>query len=124
MRQISQQKKDDVKQLLVSGATYRNISKRTGVSLGTIRAIREDANVNIEPNGAGRKSIMSSNDIRVVIRKILTGEYKSAADASRQLKSMHPNKATPSAQTIRRAMANLNYKSMKKPKLLPLTKSQ
>ena len=124
MRPISEQKKKDIKQLLLSGATYRNIKQITGVSLGAIRTIREELNVDNERNGAGRKRIMTSNDIRVVIRKILTGEYKSAADASRQLKPIHPNETTPSAQTIRREMANLNYKSMKKPKLLPLTKSR
>lgn len=66
---------------------------------------------------------MTTNDICVVIRKIVLGEYKSAADASRQLKSTHPNSETPSAQTIRREMARLNYVAIKKPKSLPLTKS-
>ena len=124
MRPISKQKKEDVKHLLQQRVTYRNINKRTSVSLGAIRAIREELNVDIEPNGAGRKRIMSPNDIRIVIRKILTGEYKSAADASRQLKSTHPNQDTPSAQTIRRELARLNYRAIKKPKLTPLTRSR
>lgn len=73
MRPISNQKKEDVKHLLQQGATYRKISELTGVSLGAIRMIRQQLHVAIEPNGAGRKRIMSSNDIRVVIHKLLKG---------------------------------------------------
>ena len=124
MRPISNQKKEDVKHLLQQGTPYREISTLTGVSLGAIRAIRKDLNVDIEPNGAGRKRIMSSNDIRVVIRKLVTGEYKSVEDASRQLRATYPNKVTPSAETIRREMKRLNYTAIKKPNVLPLTRSR
>ncbi|CDH61115.1 hypothetical protein RO3G_08665 [Lichtheimia corymbifera JMRC:FSU:9682] len=124
MRSISNQKKEDVKHLLQQGTPYRKISELTGVSLGAIGAVRKDLNVDIEPNGAGRKRIMSSNDIRVVIRKLVTGEYKSVEDASRQLRATYPNKVTPSAETIRREMKRLNYVAMKKPNVLPLTRSR
>lgn len=124
MRPISNQKKEDVKHLLQQGATYRKISELTGVSLGAIRTIRQQLHVAIEPNGAGRKCIMSSNDIHVVICKLVSGEYKSVEDASRQLRIAYPNKVTPSAYTIRRELQRRHYKAIKKPYVLPLTRSR
>lgn len=90
----------------------------------SIRTIRQQLHVAIEPNGAGRKCIMSSNDIRVVIRKLASGEYKSVEDASRQLRTAYPNEVTPSAYTIRRELQRRHYKAIKKPHVLPLTRSR
>ncbi|KAG1205400.1 hypothetical protein G6F69_009420 [Rhizopus microsporus] len=121
MRPISNDKRNNIRQLLLENKTGAEISQRTGVSTGTISNIRSELDLPNEPSNGGRPSLISPSLGRLILRKFDSGEYQNAAGASRELSQ---DGMSISAQTIRRFLWNSGYKAIHKPKVLPLTKAR
>ena len=121
MRPISNDKRNNIRQLLLENKTGAEISQRTGVSTGTISNIRSELDLPNEPSNGGRPSLISPSLGRLILRKFDSGEYQNAAGASRKLSQ---DGMSISAQTIRRFLWNSGYKAIHKPKVLPLTKAR
>ena len=122
MKQISEDKKKNVRTLLEKKIPYREIQERTGVSIGSISRIRNSMQNAPERDRGGRPSKLTSRNIR----KICKVADASKTDNVTQIASVvKPQLGIDiSNQTIRRALKQSGYKASLKKKKPLLTARQ
>ncbi|KAG1537852.1 hypothetical protein G6F49_012698 [Rhizopus delemar] len=119
MRPISNDIQNRIVQLLKEGVSGEEITKKTGVSTGTVSKIRKNHDLGDLKTNEGRPRLISTLLGWRILRNFNSGNYKNASDAARKLLEDGENI---SAQTIRRFLKDSGYAAIHKPKVLPLTK--
>lgn len=118
MPTISNEDRLKAVRLLREGKTTRKVAEAVGVSPATVSRIRKLMLSDAHARLAGRPRLITSNLSRMIFRRLNTGEYKNATDATKKL-AAEGHKL--SSETVRRLLRSSGWKAMKKVKVLPLT---
>ncbi|KZV95873.1 hypothetical protein EXIGLDRAFT_609978, partial [Exidia glandulosa HHB12029] len=88
MPKLSEDRIADVLALLDSRLSYRQIAKRTGLSIGSISNIRAQYRPDIENLPAGRPPVLSPADVRHAQRLICSSKADTATKATSILRNI------------------------------------
>lgn len=120
-KSISETMKKEALELLQTGLFVRKVSKKLGISVGAVSAIKKKSHVDIPRNVGGAPCKISTSAARFVIRKFKTNECKSISDAQ---KALEKENIVVCGRTIRRMLNDADIRAKRKPKVLPLTPSR
>lgn len=120
-KSISETMKKEALELLQTGLSVRKVSKKLGISVGAVSAIKKKSHVDIPRNVGGAPCKISTSAARFVIRKFKTNECKSISDAQ---KALEKENIVVCGRTIRRMLNDADIRAKRKPKVLPLTPSR
>lgn len=115
---ISNNLKNNILKLLNDGLSFREVSNKLSVSLGTISSVKKVASQDVSKHTGGAPRKISKSLGRSVIRGFKTNKYKAVKDAVDALKA---ESTLVSGRTVRRMLNEAGMKAARKPKVLPLT---
>lgn len=114
MKHLSKEIDKKVVNLLKNGLTYREIALNLSISLGTVHNIAKKFNCARYNLKGGRPKKLSENTKRSIIRKITSGKWDNAVEASKNLKNDANIDVCP--QTIRNVLKSMGLRSRYKVK--------
>ena len=119
MKNLSSAKIAHVLSLLDNGSSYSQIHQRTGVSIGSISALRLKYRPNLPRPSAGRPAHLSASDARQAVRLVTGTKSANATQAAKELSKskgvhIHP-------KTVQRRLRSYGLKAITKPKAPLLT---
>jgi len=111
--QLPIEKQDHIKQLLQSGLSVREVSKRCNVGKSTVYELCVKSLPSLEGNSPGRPAKLSPQNKHICIHAITTGKLKSAKEVQKMLSNnlgvdVHPN-------TVRNTFKDAGLKTIKRP---------
>ena len=114
MKKISEQKTYDILAHLRQGLSTRQATKRVGVSKSMVSNVRKRQLQDTVTSKGGRPSLLSTNQKRLIVRKITSGECDTATEAKGMLYeeqdiNIHVN-------TVRNALREVGMKGAAKQK--------
>lgn len=111
MRAISTSRTNQIVSLLQRGQSASAVARRVGVSKSTVAKYRAIHFPGAVQGQGGRAPKLTTRDKAILRRKIILGEWESAADAHRQLVS-EGRQVT--RKTVSRALESMGFKAKKK----------
>ena len=105
---------DDVLALLHRGLSTRQAAKQVGVSKSMVSKVRKRQLQDTETSRGGRPSLLSTNQKRLIVRKITSGEYDTATEAKMMLSEEQNIKVH--VNTVRNALREVGMKGVAKQK--------
>lgn len=118
MKQISDEKTNNILALIDQGYSSRDIEWRVGVGRSTVNDIRRRYRKNAKKPASGRPAKLNATNCRSLTRSLTMGKAENAVQLANQLERL--NKIKVSSQTVRRALKKSDWKAItkqKKPKL-------
>ena len=97
------------------------IQTKTGIGKSTIGRIKQEVDLEIENNKAGRPSKLSSRNKQAIICQITTGQLDNAVQATKFINNVISSPVTP--QTVRNALKENDFQSITKQKHPLLTRA-
>ena len=114
MKQISEQTTSNIITLISEGLSTRQIAHRADVGKSTVANIRRAHLPGEKTSNGGRPSKLSAREKRLIVQKITSGEYDTAADVKRMLANSHGVEVH--ANTVRNALKEAGMKGAVKRK--------
>lgn len=114
MKQLTNDVKQNVINLLKKGASYQEISSGLGISIGSVHNISKKFNCRPQQVKNGRPAKMSEITKRLVIRNMAIGKWDNAVEASKKL--AQEAGINVSSQTVRNLLKSEGFRSRYKVK--------
>ena len=121
MKPTSSTKHSIIISLLQEGYSLRQIQSKTGIGKSTIGRIKKEVDIDKENLQGGQPSKLSPCDKQSIIRQITTGKLDNAVQATQYINTIISNPV--SAQTVRNALKEHNFRAVVKQKQPALKKA-
>lgn len=120
MRQVSERVVDDVKSLIASGHSTREIAARCGISNATVSRLAKKHEIDTQCPANGRPSLLDERMKARIVRYIVRDKLETAVRVKMAL--FEDYSLDVSVQTVRRALREHGLVAIEKPKKPLLTK--